>query len=202
MFSQRLWTLAGLILLAPVLAQVVTKFPFSGDYRKELVQYATVERPDGKSRDIYISKAAVEAVRKSEPIPVGTVIAIDLHSAATLPKSSETDASSNGDYQKDGQGLWVRALDDPYLHVLQKVPGEGSKAWIFGAFDPKTGAPEPGSSVPSDCLECHRTALATDMVHTFDQLVRFAQTGKVQRVYCNQPGRQLCGFVDIGKNSN
>ncbi|MFZ5991325.1 MAG: cytochrome P460 family protein [Deinococcota bacterium] len=81
MFAQRRWILAGLSLLAPVLAQVVTKFPFGGDYRKELVQYATVERPDGKSRDIYISKAAVEAVRRGEPIPVGTVIAIDLHTA-------------------------------------------------------------------------------------------------------------------------
>lgn len=188
MFAQRRWILAGLSLLAPVLAQVVTKFPFGGDYRKELVQYATVERPDGKSRDIYISKAAVEAVRKGEPIPVGTVIAIDLHTAS----------SSHGNYQKDAQGLWVRAQDDPYLHVLAKVPGEGSKAWVFGAFDPTTGQPEPGSSLPSDCFECHRSALATDMVHTFDQLVRFAHSGRVQRVYCNQPGRQLCGFVSIG----
>lgn len=192
MFSRRFSILAGLILVAPVLAQVVTKFPFGGDYRKELLQYATVERPDGKSRDIYISKAAVEAVRQGQPIPVGTVIAVDLHTAL----------SRDGKYQKDAQGLWVRAQDDPYLHVLQKVLGKGSKAWIFGAFDPTTGQPEPGASVPSDCLECHRSALATDMVHTFDQLVRFAQTGRVQRVYCNQPGRQLCGFVDIGKNSN
>ena len=200
MSPQRLWILAGLILVAPVLAQVVAKFPFLGDYRKELLHYATVERPDGKSRDIYISKAAVEAVREGRSIPVGTVIAIDLHTA--LPNGSETDASSNGDYQKDAQGLWVRAQDDPYLHVLEKVPGEGSKAWIFGALDPNTGDPEPGSSVPSDCLECHRAALATDMVHTFDQLVRFAQTGQVQQVYCNQPGRQLCGFVNIGQSSN
>jgi hypothetical protein len=192
MFAKRLWTLIGLALLVPVLAQVVTRFPFSGDYRKELLQYATVERPDGKSRDIYISKAAVEAVRRGEPIPVGTVIAIDLHTASW----------SNGDYQKDAHGLWVRAQDDPYLHVLEKVPGEGSKAWVFGAFDPKTGQPEPGSSVPSDCLECHRSALATDMVHTFDQFVRFAQSGQVQQVYCNQPGRQLCGFIPIGKSAN
>lgn len=154
-----------------------------GDYKTRLVRYATVDRVDGLIRDIYIAPEALEAVRKGQPLPPGTVVLVDLHQAKP---------NGRGGFVREG-GFFVRASDEPYVHTMTRLEGQDSlTSWRFGAFDPRTGELEPGAEVPGDCLECHRTALTTEMLFSYPQLQAFARSGEVQRSFCKQPGRQLC----------
>lgn len=154
-----------------------------GDYKRLMVHYATVDRIDGFIRDLYISSQALQAVRQQKPLPPGTVVLIDLHQAKP---------NGRGGFVREG-GFFVRASDEPYVHTMTRLEGQDSlTSWRFGAFDPRTGELEPGAEVPGDCLECHRTALTTEMLFSYPQLQAFARSGEVQRSFCKQPGRQLC----------
>ncbi|PZA07653.1 MULTISPECIES: cytochrome P460 family protein [unclassified Meiothermus] len=153
-----------------------------GDYKTRLVHYATVDRVDGFIRDIYISPQALSAVRQQKPLPPGTLVLVDLHRAKP---------DGRGGFVREG-GLLVRVSDEPYVHVMIRQEGEGSSSWRFAALEPRTGAPEPGVELPGDCLECHRAALASEMLFSYPQLLEFSRSGKVQHSFCNQPGRQLC----------
>lgn len=163
--------------------------PFPANYKQNLVLYAVVDRVDGKSRDLYVSRQALEAVRRNEEFPVGAYLAIDVHSAKALGQDAKTKAFI---YEKDDQGHLKRSKDEPILHLLIKTGmGFGTKTWAFGGYNPFTGK-SLGLELPGDCLQCHQTALANDMIHTADLLRRFAQTGQVQYAYCRYPGRQPC----------
>lgn len=153
-----------------------------GDYKNRLVHYATVDRIDGSIRDLYVSPEALEAVRQQKPLPPGTVVLIDLHQAKP---------NGRGGFVREG-GFFVRASDEPYVHVMTRLEGQGSSSWRFAALEPSSGAPEPGVEVPGDCLECHRAALTTELLFSYPQLLEFARSGEVQRSFCKQPGRQLC----------
>src|SRR5689334_874786 len=50
------------------------------DYRTSFVQYATVDRSDNISRNIYISPESLAAVVAGEPLPEGTRIVIEAYS--------------------------------------------------------------------------------------------------------------------------
>jgi hypothetical protein len=52
------------------------KIKFPSDYLKGVL-YQTLDRPDSKQyRELYAPAAAVEAVRKGQPIPHGTVLTL------------------------------------------------------------------------------------------------------------------------------
>lgn len=159
--------MVGLLLLSLAVGQ--GDFPV--DYPQQMVHYATVDRKDGKSRDIFISLEGYQAIKQKKELPIGTQVVIDVHNLGAK-----------------GQ----RSRADKYIHAMTKIPGEGSKAWMFFALDPKTGTGEPGVSAPGDCLECHKAALASDLLFSLDKLKAYVATGQVQRAFCKQPGRQLC----------
>lgn len=182
----KVWAVLSLMLgLLMVQAQTSPVAPFPKNYTKSLVLYGMGDRSDGKSRNFYISPAAVEAAKKGQEFPVGTVMAIETFSAKRAP---------DGSFEKDKNGFLLRDKADEELHVMLKVASESalSKAWTFGAYDPSTGLPQSGVNAPSDCLFCHTEALGTDMMFSSKEFRLFVQTGKIQRVDCPLPERQRC----------
>ena len=180
------WAILGLILgLLVVQAQTGPVAPFPKNYTKNLVLYGLGDRSDGKSRNFYISPAAVEAVKKGQELPVGTIMAIETFSAKR---------GQDGSLEKDKNGFLVRDKPDKELHVMLKVASESalSKAGAFGAYDPSTGLPQQGTNPLSDCLFCHTEALGTDMMFSFKEFKLFVQTGQIQRIDCPLPERQRC----------
>jgi hypothetical protein len=81
------------------------------------VLYQTLDRPDSKQyRELYAPAAAVEAVRKGQPIPHGTVLTL-------VQWSVEQDA--NGNPVKDANGRFIKK--DIIAHtVMQKENGWGA----------------------------------------------------------------------------
>lgn len=153
--------------------------PFPHDFRQNLVQYAIVDRPDGRSRDLYISRPGLEALRRNQPLPVGTVLAIETFSVTG---------------EQDSRGRMVRNKAENQVHVMTKIqPGEGLRAWGFGAYTLEA-APEPGTSeLPSFCLACHQIATnKPEPIISLDMLQKFAATAEVQYFRCNRPEREVC----------
>jgi hypothetical protein len=188
----------ALSLLVVVAGQVSAASPpsvaFPSNYKSRLVKYAVVDRSDGLSRDLYVSPDALEAVKRDPALkefPVGTLFALDVYGARLLGKDPETGAPR---FQATPDGHLVRSVDERTLHLMRKTqPGFGSQNWVFGGFDPRTGAPLK-LQLPGDCLLCHQAALVSDMAYSRNLLRLFAATGAVQYRFCSHPGRQACPF--------
>lgn len=153
------------------------------DYRERLVRYAVVDRPDGIVRHLYVSRAAVEAVRRDEPLPVGTTIVAEAWTAAR---------DGQGRLLRDAAGHLRPATLLPELDVRQKradVPGRPD-SWASGRFDVATG--EAVNANLAECWICHQSVSGRDFVFTRRALVRFVANGRVQRRDCGRPDRQLC----------
>jgi Cytochrome P460 len=175
-------------------AQSPPAVPYPRDYKTSLVNYAVVDRPDGLSRDLYISRDVIEALKRDprlRELPVGALFALDVHSARARSRDPKTGAPI---FEATSGGRLVRSKDERTLHLMRKIhPGFGSQNWIFGGFDPFTAAPLK-LELPGDCLLCHQAAVVTDMAFSMALLRRFAATGAVQHSFCPHPGRQVCPF--------
>src|SRR5512143_380088 len=164
------------------------------EYRTSLVKYAVVDRVDGLSRDLYVSKDAIEALAHDpglRELPVGTLFAIDVYRAKVLGRDPKSGATI---FATDPRKHLVRGEGERTLHLMQKTqPGFGSRNWAFGGFDPVTAEPLK-LELPGDCLLCHQAAVVSDMAFSMSLLKRFTTSGTVQYSYCPQPGRQICPF--------
>ena len=192
--STRAAVLALLVLIEPVFAQSPVPVPFPEGYRTRLVKYAVVDRADGFSRDLFVSRDALEALQRNPrlpELPVGALLAIDAHSARVVSEDRKTGAPT---FETTPQGRLVAAKDERTLHVMRKTQaGFGSQTWAFGGYDPLTTEPLK-LQLPGDCLLCHQAALVSDMAFSLSLLKRFAATGEVQYRRCAHPGRQACPF--------
>lgn len=186
--------LALLVSTATAAAESPPVVPYPRDYKTTLVKYAIVDRIDGFSRDLYVSRDGLEAVR-SEPglreLPAGVLFALDVNSAKLVGRDRKSRAPT---FATTPDGHLARSKDEHTLHLMQKVQaGFGSQNWAFGGFDPLTGEPLK-LQLPGDCLLCHQAAVVSDMAFSLGLLRRFAETGTVQYRFCSQPGRQSCPF--------
>ena len=128
--------LAGLVLIGQVPAQSLPVVSFLRDYKTSLVRYAVVDRADGSSRDLYVSRDALGALKRDPrlaELPAGALFALDVHSARMLGRDRKTGAPR---FEADPDGHLVRSKDARILHLMQKIqPGFGSQNWVFGGFD-------------------------------------------------------------------
>jgi len=168
--------------------------PYPRDYKSSLVKYAVVDRIDGFSRDLYVSRGAIEALQRDPRLrefPVGVLFALDVHRAKQVARDKRTGAPT---FAVGRDGHLARSGDERTLHLMQKIQaGFGSGNWAFGGFDPVTGDPLK-LELPGDCLLCHQAAVVSDMAFSLNLLKRFTETGAVQYRLCAQPGRQSCPF--------
>jgi hypothetical protein len=100
------FVIAGLVSSAVLAGPEKIKFP--SDYLKGEL-YQTLDRPDNKQyRELYATPAAIEAVRKGKPIPVGTVLTLVQWSveqdANGVPQGRRRPLHQEGHHRPHGDG--------------------------------------------------------------------------------------------------
>jgi plastocyanin len=136
------------------------KVAFPKDYDKGTL-YATVDRYDVKQyRELWATPSAVEAVRKGEPIPSGTVLTLVQYKA-------QVDAQNNP--VKDAGGRFVKGDLIAYT-VMEKRTGWGTEyaddirngEWEYQAFNVNHGVNDKANL--QGCFGCHKPHAAQDFV--------------------------------------
>jgi hypothetical protein len=117
------------------------------------VMFTTVDRPDNKQyREFYTSPAAIEAAKKGEALPSGTVITM-------LQYKAKLDAQGNP--EKDANGRFIKGDVNGYA-VMEKRTGWGTEypddirngEWEYQAFTP---AKQVNTSAKlTACFQCHK----------------------------------------------
>ena len=145
------------------------KIKYPSDYLKGVL-YQTLDRPDNKQyRELYATPAAIEAVRKGQPIPSGTVLTL-------VQWSVEQDASGNP--IKDSNGRYIKK--DILAHtVMEKRTGWGADypsdwprngEWEYAVFT-ADGQPNPkGNANNKACFTCHLPHAKQDFVISLAKL--------------------------------
>ncbi|MFL4977407.1 MAG: cytochrome P460 family protein [Xanthobacteraceae bacterium] len=135
--------------------------------------YATVDRADNKQyRELYTSKAAVEAAKRGEPLPHGTVITLVQYAAQLDPQ---------GNPVKDANGRFIKTNIVAYT-VMEKRAGWGADypdnirngEWEYQAFRADK-TPNTNANLTS-CFTCHKPLdPKQDFVFSYERLKETAR---------------------------
>jgi hypothetical protein len=118
-------------------------------------------------REFYTSQAAIEAAKRGEPLPNGTVI-INVQYAAQL--------DAQGNPVKDANGRFIKTNIVAY-NVMEKRAGWGTEylddirngEWEYQAFRPDK-TPNTNANL-TNCYTCHKPlGLKQDFVFTYERL--------------------------------
>ena len=139
----------------------------------EGVLYTTVDRADNKQyREIYVSAAALQAAKKGETLPSGTVITL-IQYAAKL--------GADGNPEKDTNGRFIKGNLLAYT-VMEKRAGWGSEypeaqrngEWEYQAFKADQ-TPNTAANLTA-CFNCHKPlGEKVDYVFSYDKMKAAAQ---------------------------
>ena len=132
------------------------------------VLYTTVDRADNKQyRELFTSAAAVEAAKKGQPLPSGTVITL-VQYAAKL--------GADGNPEKDANGRFIKTNIIGYT-VMEKRAGWGAEypdnvrngEWEYRAFKADK-TPNTAANLTA-CFNCHKPLNpAQDFVFSYDKM--------------------------------
>ena len=130
--------------------------------------YATVDRYDNKQyRELYATPAAVDAVRKGQPIPSGTVLTL-VQYKAQLDAAGNPVKDTNGRFQKGDLIAYT---------VMEKRDGWGAEykddirngEWEYQAFGPDKKVNEKANL--TGCFQCHKPLPSSqDFVFSYDKM--------------------------------
>ena len=131
--------------------------------------YTTVDRPDNKQyRELFVSPpAALEAAKKGEPLPDGTVLTLVQYSALL---------DAQGNPQKDANGRFIKGANLVGYTVMEKRKGWGAEypdnvrngEWEYQAFKADK-TPNTGANLTA-CFNCHKPLDKQDFVFSYDKL--------------------------------
>jgi hypothetical protein len=131
------------------------------------VLFTTVDRADNKQfREFYTSAAALDAAKKGEPLPSGTVITM-------LQYAAKLDAQGNP--EKDANGRFVKGNLIGYA-VMEKRAGWGAEypdnvrngEWEYQAFKADKSV-NTGANLGA-CFNCHKPLDKQDYVYLYDKM--------------------------------
>jgi hypothetical protein len=160
---------AGALAASALLVQVRAggdKVAFPENYAQGRL-YTTVDRSDNKQyREFYTSAAAVEAAKKGEPLPSGTVITMVQYAA-------KLDAA--GIPEKDPNGRFIKANIIGYA-VMGKRAGWGAEypedirngEWEYQAFTADKKVNDKADLAA--CFKCHKPYAKDDYLLTLDKM--------------------------------
>ena len=142
------------------------KIAFPEDFDKGTL-YATVDRYDNKQyRELYATAAAVDAVRKGQPIPSGTVLTLVQYKA-------QLDAA--GEPLKDTNGRFLKGDLVAYT-VMEKRTGWGTEYpddlrngdWEYSVFNAEAKFNDKANF--KGCFQCHKPHEKQDFVISLAKL--------------------------------
>ena len=143
------------------------KVVFPENYAKGVL-YTTVDRPDNKQyRELYTSKAAIDAVKAGQPIPDGTVITMVNYKAKL---------NAAGEPEKDANGRFIKTDELAGIAVMEKRAGWGAEypddvrngEWEYQAF--KADKTVNDKANLKACFTCHKPLDKQDFVFSFDKM--------------------------------
>ncbi len=137
---------AGAIAMAAWASGLSSPVQFPENY-KQGVHYATVERGNVRE-ELYTSPEAIEAARKNQPLPDGTVILME-------------------DY-RDGKLLRYIAMEKKPGHGDTQPADVRAGDWAFQSFGPDRLIHR-GENL-NRCMACHRPQARNDFVFTYDRM--------------------------------
>ena len=170
--SKLIWAAAALTSISAALVAVTAqaggdKVAFPENYASGAL-YTTVDRADNKQyRELYVSPAAaIEAAKKGEPLPSGTVITL-VQYAAKL--------GADGNPEKDANGRFIKGNLLAYT-VMEKRTGWGTEypdnvrngEWEYQAF--KADKTVNDKAKLANCFTCHKPLDKQDFVFSFDAI--------------------------------
>jgi hypothetical protein len=143
------------------------KVVFPEDHTKGVL-YTTVDRADNKQfRELFVSQAAVDAAKKGQPLPDGTVITL-VQYAAKL--------DANGNPEKDANGRFIKDKLLGYT-VMEKRKGWGAEypenirngEWEYQAF--RADKSVNTTAKLEGCFNCHKPlGEKVDFVFSYDRM--------------------------------
>jgi hypothetical protein len=157
--------LAALVIAGPVRAGG-DKIAFPENHETSVL-FTTVDRPDNKQfREFYTSAAALEAAKKGEPLPSGTVITMRQYAA-------KLDAQGNPEKAADGRFIKGNLLG---YAVMEKRTGWGSEypdnvrngEWEYQSFKPDKTVNTAANL--GACFNCHKPLDKQDFVYLYDKM--------------------------------
>ncbi len=161
------------------------------DYQNAFIHYATVQRSDGTSRNIYINPQAIEAIKAGNRfLPENTIIVIE----GFYAQKDDDDK-----YLIDNNGRYENGDAFEMLHVLEKrndwattdfVDENRIGQWNFGSFNTANG--DFFDENMSACFHCHNATERTDFLYSASLLGGFIQSGQTQFLLCDLPDRIAC----------
>lgn len=107
--------------------------------------------------NVYATPGTIEAYRKTEQFPDGTVLVKEVRKGKTMPMTTGT--VSHGESLV---GWFVMVKDRKNAHPGNPLWGDG---WGWSWFDAKDPLKTTSTNYKSDCLGCHVPARSTDWVY-------------------------------------
>jgi hypothetical protein len=156
----------GVFALATQVRAGGDKVVFPATYDKGVL-FTTVDRSDNKQfREFYTSQAAIDAAKKSQPLPSGTVITM-------VQWKAKLDAQGNP--EKGADGRFVKGDLNGYA-VMEKRTGWGAEypdnirngEWEYQAFTPAK-AVNTGAKLEA-CFTCHLPKKSDDYVFLYGKM--------------------------------
>ncbi|MGB1285510.1 MAG: cytochrome P460 family protein [Aggregatilineales bacterium] len=155
------------------------------DYRENFIKYATVDRVDNLTRDIFIDPAVLPLIEAGVELPLGTKIVIEAFNAS----------GSTPD------GHFTQGHQEPFIHVAEKRDGWSLEDlpvsshvgdWNFASFT--ADSLRPSNENLNDCFTCHDDSASTRLDFTFSRAMidTYLRTEETQFDYCNRPDRLRC----------
>lgn len=141
---------------------------FPRNYQQDFVHYAAIACPNSQIvRQIYANPIAINAAKESKPLPDGSLIVMETHSALPDPNNQLTPSRLNN--------IFIRQKQSGFGIEHSENLRNGN--WKYAWYSP-TGSLV--SSSESSCLSCHTRVRARDYVFTLPELVKAAQTNRLQ----------------------
>ena len=141
---------------------------FPSNYQQDFVHYASVACPNSQIvRQIYANTIAVSAAKENNPLPDGSIIVMETHSAIADANNQLTPNSLNNVFIREKRSHF----GEEHLENLRN--GDWKYAW----YSP-TGSLV--SISESSCLSCHTRVSDRDYIFTLPDLVTAAQTNELQ----------------------
>ena len=137
-------------------------------FSKKTLRASEHDRPDVKQyRDTYVTPAAIDALKKGEAVPSGTVITTVLYKAKL---------DADGNPVKDADGRFIKTDTIAGYGVMEKRAGWGSEypdnvrngEWEYQIFKADQ-SPNPAAKLGA-CFECHKPQAKQDFVFSYDTM--------------------------------